>query len=127
MSGTPAPLFTAHLVDAALRYVTSLGGSSQWVRARAVLPSTSSIHDTLSDICMIMRILECAAEEIRDPYFSLNLSRKVELRVFGTISFTVANAPAVGIGFNNIIRCQATYSLNFRCFYECRETAMASS
>jgi AraC-like DNA-binding protein len=125
MTNAPIPLFTSQLIHAALGHVTACGGSSESVRVRAGFSPISTINDKLTDIYAIERILECAAEEIGDPCFGLNLGEKVDLRVFGTISFAVANAPTVGIGLSNLIRYQSTYSRNFRCFYERKDVAMA--
>ena len=119
------PRFTSRLIDATLRSVKNGGGSVERVRTRAKLPPVAHFREGLIDIDVIAHTLECAAEEIGDPCFGLNLATKVDLRVFGTISFAIVNAPTVGTALSNLIRYQSTYSRNFRCFYERKEKALA--
>jgi len=119
------PRFTSRLIDATLRSVGIGGGSVERVRTRAKLPPVAHFREALIDINVIARTLECAAEEIGDPCFGLNLGTKVDLRVFGTISFAIVNAPTVGTALSNLIRYQSTYSRDFRCFYERKEKALA--
>lgn len=125
MVAKSVPLFTARLVEAALRRVAVLGGSPERVRVRAGLSSATHFSDALIEFSAIARVLACAADETKDPCFGLNLGANVDLRVFGTIAFAVANAPTVGTALGNLIRYQNTYSRNFRCFYERDDTALA--
>jgi AraC-like DNA-binding protein len=125
MSYPRSPRFTSRLIDATLRNVANGGGSVERVRTRAKLPPVAHFREALVDIDLIARTLECAADEIGDPCFGLNLGAKVDLRVFGTISFAVVNAATVGTALSNLIRYQSTYSRNFRCFYERKEKALA--
>ena len=112
------PSMTNRVAEGALRAVARAGGSRERVAAIAKLPPFREREEQLIDIRSLGALFESASKEINDPHFGLHLGMTLDLRVMGTISYAVANAPTVGTALNNLVRFQTSFTRGFNCFYQ---------
>jgi len=87
-----------------LQLVAALGASPERILAAAGVTADLADPERLVEIETVMRIAEAAARELGDECLGLHTGGRVDLGVFGMLTYAILNAPTVGTALRNFER-----------------------
>jgi AraC-like DNA-binding protein len=104
----PTIRLNSNVAKAVLEFVAAAGGPVRSLRAEAgITPADLANPRRLIDLDRIAILLNATARELRDDALGLHVGASLELGTLGPFSYTVLNAPTVGVGLANLARYSA--------------------
>ncbi len=109
---------TTQLADAALLLAKRRGGSTERICAAVNYRQNVLRGYNRIEFKLFGELLHACGLELNDPHFGLHLGASSDFRAVGAISYTMSNAPTIGVALQNLVRFQSSFSRGFGVFFE---------